>query len=204
MRHATRSLLEDATGDDPSTGSTPRKRKWDVVDSWEVSGKREQVLKDWRAGEALGIAEDDDDPAAAAMPRLRHAGAGTSEPIQEEEAQLEESRVETYIEYDVPLAGDEEELEPANTIHPSHATPLPDPDLFAPSMPRTTRLPQSRRPTLGAPALSASKPPAPAPAPAPTRGSKRLASGTNIPPAGPGLAFGSGAVAGSRKRPKLQ
>lgn len=45
---ATKSLATDGARSDVSSGSTPRKRPWEYVDEWDLTGSREDILKAWR------------------------------------------------------------------------------------------------------------------------------------------------------------
>ncbi|KAF8636454.1 hypothetical protein AX17_003270 [Amanita inopinata Kibby_2008] len=51
-RDATRILDEEGTKNDVPLGSTPRKRRWDYVDRWELTKSRNEVLKAWRQGQS--------------------------------------------------------------------------------------------------------------------------------------------------------
>ncbi|KAG8907787.1 kinesin motor protein cin8 [Tulasnella sp. 417] len=48
IRGTTAKLAVEGTRDDVSTGATPRKRTWDVVESWERTKGREEVLREWK------------------------------------------------------------------------------------------------------------------------------------------------------------
>ncbi|CAE6439474.1 unnamed protein product [Rhizoctonia solani] len=43
-----KALLSDVKSQATPTGRTPRKRKWDYVDSWTLTGDREDILRAWR------------------------------------------------------------------------------------------------------------------------------------------------------------
>ncbi|CAE6428360.1 unnamed protein product [Rhizoctonia solani] len=43
-----KALLSDVKTQVTPTGNTPRKRKWDYVDSWSLTGDREDILRAWR------------------------------------------------------------------------------------------------------------------------------------------------------------
>ncbi|KAG8944135.1 kinesin motor protein cin8 [Tulasnella sp. 424] len=49
IRDTTGKLSVEGTREDVSTGATPRKRTWDVVESWERTKGREEVLREWKA-----------------------------------------------------------------------------------------------------------------------------------------------------------
>ncbi|KAJ6630825.1 kinesin motor domain-containing protein [Mycena sp. CBHHK59/15] len=53
QRDATQALSEHGARQDTATGSTPRKRVWQYVDSWELTKSRGELLKTWR--EAGGV-----------------------------------------------------------------------------------------------------------------------------------------------------
>ncbi|KAG8762922.1 kinesin motor protein cin8 [Ceratobasidium sp. 423] len=48
LEQTSRGLLSDIKTQVASTGHTPRKRKWDYVDSWTLTGDREGILQAWR------------------------------------------------------------------------------------------------------------------------------------------------------------
>ncbi|KAG8930286.1 kinesin motor protein cin8, partial [Tulasnella sp. 417] len=48
IRGTTAKLAVEGTRDDVPTGATPRKRTWDVVESWERTKGREEVLREWK------------------------------------------------------------------------------------------------------------------------------------------------------------
>lgn len=48
LRQATHSIVEDGAKEDRPTGTTPRKRSWNYVDEWELTGSREALLKERR------------------------------------------------------------------------------------------------------------------------------------------------------------
>lgn len=48
-RQATRSIMEQGTREDVSTGKTPRKRTWNYVDEWELTESRDVIIKSWKA-----------------------------------------------------------------------------------------------------------------------------------------------------------
>ncbi|KIO18808.1 hypothetical protein M407DRAFT_31522 [Tulasnella calospora MUT 4182] len=48
IRGTTAKLSVEGTRDDVPTGATPRKRTWDVVESWERTKGREDVLREWK------------------------------------------------------------------------------------------------------------------------------------------------------------
>ncbi|CAE6462974.1 unnamed protein product [Rhizoctonia solani] len=48
IEQTSRDLLSDVETQVSPTGHTPRKRKWDYVDSWALTGDREDILRAWR------------------------------------------------------------------------------------------------------------------------------------------------------------
>ncbi|THH33841.1 hypothetical protein EUX98_g250 [Antrodiella citrinella] len=48
LRQSTQSLTDKGAKEDTPTGTTPRKRTWDIADNWNLTKGREVVLKDWR------------------------------------------------------------------------------------------------------------------------------------------------------------
>lgn len=50
IRDAANRLVREGTKDDLPTGATPRKRTYDVVEHWELTQPREEVLRIWRKG----------------------------------------------------------------------------------------------------------------------------------------------------------
>ncbi|CAE6473630.1 unnamed protein product [Rhizoctonia solani] len=48
LEQTSRDLLSDIKTQVTATGHTPRKRKWDYVDSWTLTGDREDILRTWR------------------------------------------------------------------------------------------------------------------------------------------------------------
>ncbi|KAG9088074.1 kinesin motor protein cin8, partial [Ceratobasidium sp. UAMH 11750] len=48
LQQVSKGLLSDVKNQDVPTGQTPRKRRWDCVDSWALTGDRETVLRAWR------------------------------------------------------------------------------------------------------------------------------------------------------------
>lgn len=48
IRRDTKQLLNEATREDVSTGSTPKKRKWEYVENWDLTRDRDAILSDWR------------------------------------------------------------------------------------------------------------------------------------------------------------
>ncbi|KAM6500504.1 kinesin 2 [Amanita muscaria] len=73
-KSAIQALTEEGTKDDVATGSTPRKRVWDFAEEWELTKKRDEILKASRiqtiksesiaspqTGHPEGKVDDDDD-----------------------------------------------------------------------------------------------------------------------------------------------
>ncbi|KAG8935815.1 hypothetical protein FRC00_010271 [Tulasnella sp. 408] len=52
IRGTAAKLSVEGTREDVSTGATPRKRTWDVVESWERTKGREEVLREWKQRQA--------------------------------------------------------------------------------------------------------------------------------------------------------
>jgi hypothetical protein len=48
LEQTSRDLLSDVKTQDTPTGQTPRKRRWDYVDSWALTDDRETILQAWR------------------------------------------------------------------------------------------------------------------------------------------------------------
>ncbi|KAJ1311796.1 hypothetical protein OPQ81_010261 [Rhizoctonia solani] len=48
VEETSKDLLSDVKTQVAPTGHTPRKRKWDYVDSWALTGNREDILRAWR------------------------------------------------------------------------------------------------------------------------------------------------------------
>ncbi|KAG8880241.1 kinesin motor protein cin8 [Tulasnella sp. 403] len=84
-------LMVEGTKEDVPTGATPRKRQWEVVDEWEVTEGREEVLRKWRSvrqrgeehkGEVDKMADEnapmDVDPVGGAPDEEVEDGASTS------------------------------------------------------------------------------------------------------------------------------
>ncbi|KAJ8078798.1 Kinesin- motor protein [Marasmius tenuissimus] len=55
LKQGCSSLQQEATQQDVSTGSTPRKRKWRYKDSWDLTNSRDDLLKEWRSRGASTI-----------------------------------------------------------------------------------------------------------------------------------------------------
>jgi kinesin family protein 11 len=51
LHQTARSLLDQGTHEDIPTGLTPRKRVWEYVDQWELTGSRDSILQSRRQGE---------------------------------------------------------------------------------------------------------------------------------------------------------
>ncbi|KAG8990644.1 kinesin motor protein cin8 [Tulasnella sp. 427] len=52
IRGATAKLAVEGTREDVPTGATPRKRTWDVVETWDRTKSREDVLREWKDRQA--------------------------------------------------------------------------------------------------------------------------------------------------------
>ncbi|KAG9087399.1 kinesin motor protein cin8 [Ceratobasidium sp. 370] len=52
LQQISKGLLSDVKNQDVPTGQTPRKRRWDYVDSWALTGDRETVLRAWKNRDA--------------------------------------------------------------------------------------------------------------------------------------------------------
>ncbi|CAE7232190.1 unnamed protein product [Rhizoctonia solani] len=48
LEQTSRGLLSDVKTQVMPTGHTPRKRKWDYIDSWALTGEREDILRAWK------------------------------------------------------------------------------------------------------------------------------------------------------------
>ncbi|QRV90691.1 kinesin motor domain protein [Ceratobasidium sp. AG-Ba] len=48
LQQVSKNLLLDVKSQDAPTGQTPRKRRWECVDSWPLTADRETVLHEWR------------------------------------------------------------------------------------------------------------------------------------------------------------
>ncbi|KAG9121834.1 kinesin motor protein cin8 [Ceratobasidium sp. 392] len=48
LQQTSKGLLSDVKSQGVPTGQTPRKRRWDCVDSWALTGDRETVLRAWK------------------------------------------------------------------------------------------------------------------------------------------------------------
>ncbi|KAG9032021.1 kinesin motor protein cin8 [Tulasnella sp. JGI-2019a] len=52
IRQDAQQLLDEGAKEDASTGTTPtRKRRWEFVESWELTKKREELIKEWHQSE---------------------------------------------------------------------------------------------------------------------------------------------------------
>jgi kinesin family member 11 len=48
MRKTTDSLVDQGSGEDLPTGSTPRKRVWQYTDNWELTKDRDTIIEGWK------------------------------------------------------------------------------------------------------------------------------------------------------------
>ncbi|TCD71883.1 kinesin motor protein cin8 [Steccherinum ochraceum] len=48
LRQSSQNLADNGTKADTPTGTTPRKRSWDISDRWDLTKGRDVILKDWR------------------------------------------------------------------------------------------------------------------------------------------------------------
>ncbi|KAG8857200.1 kinesin motor protein cin8 [Tulasnella sp. 330] len=59
IRADAQGLLEEGTKEDESTGTTPtRKRRWDYVESWELTKRREDLVREWHRLESRRETEE--------------------------------------------------------------------------------------------------------------------------------------------------
>jgi kinesin family protein 11 len=110
MRKMTDSLVEQGSGEDLPTGSTPRKRVWQYTDSWELTKDRDTIIQGWKR-RAVQSQEDESD----SDPESRQ---GRQDDINIPQSQLPSSGLKQ-----LPL--------PSVAVHPEHnpepADPLPPP-----------------------------------------------------------------------------
>lgn len=120
LSHIARSLATRAAAEDLPTGQTPKKRKWEYEDEWEVVNDRATALKKYRDKSQLPVAVetmDEDAPPTPATPAL------DLQPLEPLEPQPVEQQA--YVEYEVPLPPEDEEPEPPAPAPPASKTAAP-------------------------------------------------------------------------------
>lgn len=161
LTSTTKSLAHRAIAEDTPTGTTPKKRKWEYEDEWDVVADRATAIKQWREKRA---------PLTNSEPVIEEVTSATTPSTAEEPG---------YVDYEVPLAvededEDEEDVEiAAPTLSPEPAPALaPKPAVrskslaaLVPGIQRRTNAPPVTHPAAGKPTGIA-------------RVSKRVASGS--------------------------
>lgn len=58
LQKHTQLLMEQGTRQDPPTGTTPRKRRWQYVEKWERTQSRSELLREFRRGLGLPLVDE--------------------------------------------------------------------------------------------------------------------------------------------------
>ncbi|EIW85175.1 kinesin-domain-containing protein [Coniophora puteana RWD-64-598 SS2] len=81
LKESTKLLIDNGTKEDVSTGLTPRKREWEYVDHWELTGSRDAILKSWKGGDSSKIPSLERSLSALS----RASSRGTNSPVDMED-----------------------------------------------------------------------------------------------------------------------
>ncbi|CUA77623.1 Kinesin-like protein bimC [Aspergillus nidulans FGSC A4] [Rhizoctonia solani] len=118
-------LLSDVKTQVVPTGHTPRKRKWDYIDSWTLTGDREDILRTWRTQDptpsltaSVAATEDLKSEPSTVSDRDSVALAGQPSPDLEPEQNKQLTKPEPQMEVDMGDAPASRIVRPSGLIPP--------------------------------------------------------------------------------------
>ncbi|KAG8737455.1 kinesin motor protein cin8 [Ceratobasidium sp. 414] len=135
LQQVSKGLLSDVKNQDVPTGQTPRKRRWDCVDSWALTGDRETVLRAWRNRDVTPslttsvTASDEVKPESESDTLFEQELAAKPEHMRMGPAGLEQSEmlIKAELQSDLDMGEATDTVQTTRIVKPSSSGSMPPP-----------------------------------------------------------------------------